>query len=738
MSWAVIKIKYLWKRLSNISIFYDEHGFSTLTVVVSLLISLSLIFSTAQVYRISSASADVQNVSDSSALAAQNEVAEFMLLVKVNDATILSLGLCGIITTGLGLVALCTPVTAVASEALLNAAQKILEARDNFANDAAKSLNTIQKSLPFLSSVKAYQIAALNNGGSFSANYMSIALLMPGEGIEINPGNIDAAKNTLNDINSRANDIRDAAQKAEDAAKAANEAKLKAFIADCGGNPNYCMYERAKNKAFMTGSNNPLYNNVDNWTFSVPLNRSKAYYPTRLNIEKPAGSSINEQANSNLRKVFYSYASNQMSSAYVYEYEDDFDAYFPHLPKNTDEMRQTTIYTDPCFPVSSNADGLCMHAYSGCPGCGSVSYYGSISNMESGGYKQCEYCKFSASSMGKVASASTAINNGYEYHYSIVENAAREYKAAKDAIKPLNAKVKGFAENFLNILKNLIKDIANKRIYAKPPGSYGAICMTVNTSSAPASNGFESSFVKTNATLGVRAAVSGVTMIEEESAEGKDVLNSFTNGIKDKMPGIAGPLGIVLNAWSKILQGYNKGQDALIDSIETSLNQLPLVSASGLGTWAAKKMKTIMETCGLEPVNLKALKPVLINSFYVANEENKENPNTSAGYMSKSFAIKYLTIKDKAATYNELSNQVLSGVSNGNELLKAINLEEAFNSNGSIELAVIKPLGDLGPSIPIVIKLPKSTTNTLNNIVSQIAGALQSILGSAWGGKIWR
>lgn len=254
MSWWLIKLR---------NIFKNEDGFTTLSVVVSLLLTLSLIFSTAQVYRISSASADIQSVADSSVQAAENEVAEFMILVRVADSAILSLSLGGIVAAALGVVAMCTPVTAAASDVLLEASSKMFEARDKFADKSSKALNEMQKALPFLASVRAYQVAQSNNGGTFEANYISIALLMPGEGVTIEPGNIDAAKGVLNEVEASADEIKQAAAEAEEAAKRANEAKVRAYMADCGNNPNYCMYERAKNKAYMTGPENPLYNSPD-------------------------------------------------------------------------------------------------------------------------------------------------------------------------------------------------------------------------------------------------------------------------------------------------------------------------------------------------------------------------------------------------------------------------------------------------------------------------------------------
>lgn len=717
------------------TMFFDEEGFSTLSVVVALLISLSLIFSTAQVYQINSASANIQTVADSASLSSENEVAEFMILVRVCDSVILSLSLAGIVSLALGVVAMCTPVTAAASDTLIDLAYKIFNTRDKFANKASDALNKMQKSLPFLASVKAYQVAAANNGGVFKSNYLAIAMLMPGEGVNISPGNIDDVKNTLNDVQNSSGDIKQAAAEAEEAAKKANEAKYKAFMADCGNDPNYCMYERAKNKAYMTGPDNPLYNSVDTWSFSVALKRCKAYYPKRLYIETPEGSSVDAQANSALRKVFYSYASEQMNSAYVEERDDIFKANFPHLPKNTEEMKQTTMYTNSIFPISG---GNCMHAYSDCPGCNDVSSYGSIQAMESSAFETCPYCKFNAASLGKVAAASSSIDNGYEYHYSIVENAAKEYQEAKEKASPLNTKVKNFANGIFDRLKNLIKDLVNKRIYAKPPGSYGSIAMVVNTNSAPASKGFESSFVSSTSSIGVRAAVSASTIIEEESSEGHTVLNSILDGLKDDIPGIAGAGGIVLNAWSKLLEVYSNGQDSFSDAIESSLNQLPLMSASGLGTWAAKAFSGLMKDLGLEPANLNSLKAVLINSSYVAQAASKEDASTSFGKASKNFAVKYLTIRDSAINISESTNQLLSSISNGQELASALNLDDVIYNGGKIEIAQIQPLGDLGPSIPLNIKLPQFASDKMAEIVSWIAGTMQGILGDFWGGKVWR
>lgn len=215
------------------------------------------------------------------------------------------------------------------------------------------------------------------------------------------------------------------------------------------------------------------------------------------------------------------------------------------MPKNTDEMKTTTLFTDSIFPISFDHK---MHSFKDCPGCNNVIGWGSLSQFESECFEECPYCKLCPSALGKVAAASSSIDNGYEFHYAVVEKAAADYQKAKEESQPLNKKVKDYANQIFDKLNSLIKGCVNKRIYAKPPGSFGVICVTINSNSAAASSGFESSFVKSNERLGIRAAVSAATLIEENSDEGKNLINSICDGFSDSLPGLAGGAGIVLGA----------------------------------------------------------------------------------------------------------------------------------------------------------------------------------------------
>ena len=71
--------------------FEDDGGFSTVGMVLALLISVSLLIGATQVYKLRSVAADVQNVADACALAAEKQVASFCIVAQVCDSAVLSL-----------------------------------------------------------------------------------------------------------------------------------------------------------------------------------------------------------------------------------------------------------------------------------------------------------------------------------------------------------------------------------------------------------------------------------------------------------------------------------------------------------------------------------------------------------------------------------------------------------------------------------------------------------------------
>ena len=723
------------------NLFVDERGFTTTSMVLSLLITLSLLFTAAQVYRIQSASAEVQDVADATALAAQNQVAEFMILVRFCDAVVLSLSLTGLAVTGLGVVALCTPVTAELSDALIEAGKRIISARNAFAERSSKALEKLQEALPYFSAACAASVAVANNVDSSGANYLGCALLVPfkGESIDIDAGK--KAEELSEDVEGEADEIRENANRAEEAAQEAEECKLRAFMRDCGDNPDYCMYERASHLAGLSGLDNPLYESVDAWSFSVALSRAQTYYSARLAQETPEGPSVEDQARSALRERFYSYAVDLMADGFVIDDEDSFEAYFPRLPANTSQMRATSLYTDDVYPVTEDVDQMVweyeedgevvtevleesfyvMHAWPGCPLAGSPVFYGSISQLEGGDFKTCSACEFGAASMGKVAAASTSVPNGFEYHYQALADEAEAYeKARREAQEPKEEVERSAGELFDELVKAL-KETAGKRIDPKPPGCYGAIAFVVNAGSTSASSGFASSFTSGDGSLGPRAAVAAATLVDEGSAEGRTVLNSALDNLREEGSFAVGAAGMVLDAWSWLIVAYSNGQSAIVGAVEGGLNGMPLIGASGLGAWAAEKLEGTIEAVGLQPAKVGALKPVLVNSGHVAAKGDGQ----AAGLLSA---------KRLVVAHPLMSTDLFSSILTDAE---RVAIQQVEGLGDTLEVASIELLGEGGPSIPITIPIPEPARAYAIATIQELFGRIRSYYIEVSGVRVW-
>ena len=711
------------RRTREGGLFVDEHGFTTTGMVIALLVSLSLVFTSAQVYRVNSAAAHVQDVADASALAAENVVAEFMLIARTCDAIVLSLSLTGLVTTGLGVAALCTPATARFSEELIDAGTKVLDARNAFSSRVKAVLSRLQEALPFMAAANAAGVAMANDTTLEGSNYVTAAVLVPWEGTDIEIDDDDKSREAVEKVREEADEVRQQAEQAEQAAKEAQAAKEIAYQHDCGLAPGYCMYERASSLAGLSGSLNPHYASVDAWSFSVALERARAYYAARLAQEAPLGTSVEEQADSVLRARFFRYQIDQLSYAYVIETPDSFDYYLPRLPKSLPEVRETTLYTQQCYPITESDDGQTMHAWEGCPLAAGWTRMSSVFELEQGEFETCPACQFVPSSLGNVAAASTSIDNGFEHHYKVVVDQAAAYKQAIDRAAPAKEQVKSRVSNLLERLKEAAEDTAGKRIELEPPGRYGVIALTANVGSIDPAGRLASSFAVSSGQLGPTVAVSAATLLDEGDEAGATVLSSLLDGLKEDGGVAVGALGVVLDCWSALLGAYANGQAALIEAIEGGLNAVPVVGPSGLGTWAASKLRDVIEAIGLQPAKIGALKPVLVNSTHVAQRAEG------------GFASGYLQVKSQIVAHPSNSGDVFSWVVDAGEA-EAHSLLASWD--GQIEIIEIELLGSGGPTIPLSIPLPDAVRQLGFDVIETAFARLRGVHATDSGLVEWR
>ncbi|MBQ3106829.1 MAG: molybdenum cofactor biosynthesis enzyme, partial [Eggerthellaceae bacterium] len=542
---------------------FDDEGFSTIGAAIALLLSLALVFSLGGVYRISSDAAAIQDAADAAALAAMNEVAEYMVAVRVCDAVVLTMSLTGLAMYGAGVAALCVPASAPVGVKLIGMADKVLDARDSFSRQANRALLEAARALPFLAAVNAASVASAN-GQRWGGNVVALALLVPSEvkestflqdAAELKEKEDEAARAIQDD----AARIQDLSEEAERVSQEVLAAKTRAFEHDCGRDPSYCMSERAAHLAGLRSVDNPRFSSVDAWSFTVALERAKSYYAARLASEAPLDSSVEEGARSALRRAFYEYALEELEFAYVHEDAEEFDAFFPLMPANTAEMRATALYSDAVYPVTVDAlsGSSTMHAWDGCPRATSVVAYGSLETLERGGFVVCADCGFTAASLGKVASATSSVETGFEFHYDKVARSAQEYEIARQAAEESSKAVRASVQNVFDALADALRLAARQRISIVPPGSQGVIVLAVDFSEG-SSRGYRVPFVQWSGTLGPRAAVSAATLLEEESQEGRTLVSSLLDGLAPTGGALVGAGAAMTDCWSRLLEAYGE------------------------------------------------------------------------------------------------------------------------------------------------------------------------------------
>lgn len=703
-------------------IFKDEAGFTTLGMTVSLLLCMALVLSSVQVYRINSASAAIQDTADACALAAETEVAEFMVVANVCDAVLLSLSLASAVSAGTGIACLCTPFTAPLSTGFIETGKTFAQARNSFSKTAKTGLQAYQKALPFIAAARAATTAQSNNAqGTY--NYHALAVLFPLQGEDISINDNESESDALFDeIDEQAPEIKDLSDQAEQAANEANEAKQRGYDADCGQeSSNYSMYERAFSLAGMDGSSNPYYSSADTWSFSVAYDRACAYYRARLNSETPKNSSAYEQSQSAVRRIYYSYACEEMDKGYVNETEDSFEAYFPQMPKNMSQVRQTALYTGAYFPVTATDDAFVMHGSSACSCAAGYVRLGSMHELETAAseFEACPTCEFSAQSLGKIASATSSVQTGFEYHYNLVAQAARDYEKAREALDPLTSEVKNSVGLLFDACKDYAQSAVDARIHMSPPGNCGAVVVVFDNSTLcpPLWD-----VVSQAGSLGTRVAVSAASLMEDTSEDGATVLTDMLSGVSDKARNALGPLDTALQCWSGLLEAYSRGQDMVSSTIRETLDAIPFVSASGLGTWAEKAFQETMDLLGLEPAQLTPLKPIIANTGSVASACNTP------------LATKYNAIKQQAREQASSIDSALAWTSSA----FALQGEHISLVGDSIEVTNFSPFGESGPCFTFRVALPERAQSILDTTLGAFRNGVKQAVESAGGLIRWR
>ena len=670
---------------AGIDLFIEDGAYTTLSSAVVILVVLTLLFSSAAAIWSMSRAGDTQAAADSGALAGANVVASYHTAATVVDASILSLGLAGFATIGTGLVAILIPGAELAAGDMVDTGTEIIKTRNKFAKSASKGLQKIEMALPYLVAARATQ--AVSAQDTEGATYTGTALAVPRtsesdfvalEGSEIST---DVIKDTSKDLERAADELQKAS---EETAKA----KERAWLADCGGSDPAsvgscsCMWERARSLAKLSDIENPHYASSVTWEPQVALDRAKAYYRLRLANEAPQGSSVETKAESAARKAFYTYASAEVNRAYITEDGDRTTSYIPLLPRNTDEVRATELYTDAAWPTSTNDGKTYLHYGTSCPNYKKGVPGGLASVAAYDGQDKCNRCHFGVSSLGAVAAPSTSIENGFEYHFDEFKGALEDYVECRNKELELMRQTEDEADRAGNAFDEAIKALSGERPRIAPPGRNGVVAFAV--SGAISSPDELSSSFNAAVRLGERGAISAAVLAPDDATAQNNVLSRFFSTLEERSGGVAGVLDGVMDVWGRLLVGYGDIQGSADELMGEMIDGLGGGSGAlgSIASWLGDTVSASVAALGLEPCDLRLRKPVLTDTANVT-----KSPGSDITGLSK--------VQDKLRS-------IPLGVTDPKALCEALEYQVERTISGAVFTLAEIPLPG-GGSIPLTV-----------------------------------
>lgn len=670
---------------AGIDLFIEDGAYTTLSSAVVILVVLTLLFSsTAAIWSMSRAG-DIQVAADSGALAGANVVSSYHTAATVVDASILSLGLAGFATIGTGLVAILIPGAELAAGDMVDTGIEIIKTRNKFAKSASEGLQKIETALPYLVAARATQ--AVSAQETEDVSYTGTALAVPRTS-ESDFVALEGSEISTDVIKDASKDLERAADELQKASEETAKAKERAWLADCGGSVPAsvgscsCMWERAGSLAKLSDIENPHYASSVTWEPQVALDRAKAYYRQRLADEKPQGSSVEMKAESAARKAFYTYASAEVNRAYVTEDGDEAASYIPLLPRNTDEVRATELYTDAAWPTSTNDGKTYLHYGTSCPNYKKGAPYGLASVADYDGQDRCNRCHFGVSSLGAVAAPSTSIENGFEYHFDRFKDALEDYVECRNKELELMRQTEDEADRAGNAFDEAIKALSGERPRIAPPGRNGVVAFAVSGAiSSP--DELNSSF-STTVRLGDRGAISAAVLAPDDATAQNNVLSRFFSTLEERSGGVAGVLDGVMDVWGRLLVGYGDIQGSADELMDEMIDDLGGDSGAlgSIASWLGDTVSASVAALGLEPCDLRLRKPVLTDTANVI-----KSPGSDITGLSK--------VQDKLRS-------IPLGVTDPKALCEALEYQVERTISGAVfTLAEISLPG--GGSIPLTV-----------------------------------
>lgn len=606
-------------RRGGIDLFLEEGAYTTLAAAVSILVVVSLLFAIASGIWSMARAGDAQVAADATALAGANVVSSYHTAATVLDATILSMGLTGLCVTGAGMVALLVPAARAQAPQTIKAGLRMIEKRNDLATSASRGLQELERVLPYVVAANGVRVCVAQGtdeitvtGAAYAVPSTSASDFPALEGEQIQTGGLEES----------AEDLQEAADDLSRAAEQTAAAKEEAWLADCGREGRN-MQERAATLSGISAAENPDFASSITWEPEVALDRTRAYYAWRLAHNGPEGPGVEAAADAAARSAFYRYAVERFRDAHVAEEDGRVTSTVELLPRNTAEVRATSLYTDRTWPTTLEASGRTAHYGAGCPGArGAGSSACSLADIERGAVRECGVCHFGVGDVGKAPAASTSIDNGFEYHLRAFTEALDDYVACRNRELELERAAQAAAEDAGSAFEEALSVLASRRPRIAPPGRYGVVSLVVS-GELTAPEELSTDFAETPG-LGRRGAIAAAVLAPDPATDTSNAISSFFSSLEDRAGG-GGAVGLiddVMGLWGSLLVSYGNLGEGLAALMDELLGGLSSLGMGPIATWLGGRIDGAVRALGFEPVDLSSMKPVLTDSENVLSRSD--------------------------------------------------------------------------------------------------------------------
>lgn len=592
-------------------LFIEDGAYTTVASACAMLVVLSLLFSSSLAIWSASRAGDVQVGADATALAGENVVSSYHTAATVLDACALSLGLAGFTMTGAGMVGLFVPGGQGLARETLDAAMRVFDMRDSFISSASSGLKRVEGSLPFL--IAANAARTCDAQGSESVGYRGTAFAVPTTSASEFPA-IEGEGIDTEGLEQACGGLEEAAAELERISEEAAARKEEAWLADCGA-PGRNMQERVGSLSGLSAAENPDFASSITWNPEFALARARAYYRWRCENDKPEGSSVEARADAAARRAFYRYALGHLDGARVVDDGEEAYTTLEFLPRNSDDVRGTLLYTEEAWPTSMEAHGRTLHFDESCPGArGALGAPASLASLENGTILECPTCRFGVDDLGRAPAASTSIDNGFEYHLRVFTKALREYLEAKGRQNEAEAAARGDAEWAADAFDQAMATLEGKRPRIAPPGRFGCVSFVLS-SEHMTPDALETSFAA-SPDVSRRGAMAAAVLAPDGISEGGDVLSGFFSSLQERVGsgGVVGLMDGVLDLWGKLLVSYGDAGRGLEEAFDELMRGLDSQGLGSVGSWLGDRLTGVVRALDMQPVDMRPRKPVLVDS----------------------------------------------------------------------------------------------------------------------------